>query len=219
MARGRAALPAPTPERVARIPTVAARGSSVARATWRTRPHPWWFSGRDPVPSPETGRFDREVPRGTCYFATDPIAALIGKLSDPDELDPLVSRETLARLVVWHGPLPVAATVADTTHRASRLPKELGTITPYDRCWAWADALDDADLDGLMWWLRFDPGDGRGVAIFGPASTPDDPPDTDAWPDLEHRDDALDFAEALADSFDIVAPTPTLGELDLAPDP
>ena len=63
-------------------------------------------------------------------------------LTNPDDMDALVDPADVGALDVWIGHLPHPDTVADTTRREARLPKELATITPYDRCWEWADAFD-----------------------------------------------------------------------------
>lgn len=176
----------------------------------------WFFSNR--TDDPDRGmRFDLERPHGTCYLATTPVAAVIEKLSDPDDEDPLVSTRVVERLTVWTGELPMSMTVADVVARNARLTLEIGTLTPYDQGpWQWADALHDDGRGGLMWRLRFDPQDGVGVGISGPASTaPDDLPDPDDWPDLPHRTPATRWTEDLADAFDIVEDVPASQELDI----
>lgn len=172
----------------------------------------------------DDGRRLREPPAGVALpcppprFATDPITALIEKLTDPGDMDAIVDTADVAALDVWTGQLSHPAEVADTTSRASRLPKELSTITPYDPCWEWADAFDAAERGGMLAWSRLDPEAGRTVVVFGPASDVEDPPDAAQWPLLEGRQSGEDYLDALRDSFDFVEDPPTLDQLDIAAD-
>ncbi len=111
---------------------------------------------------------------------------------------------------MWHGRLPATwNVVADTTHRSSRLSKELGVSVPYDVPWAWADAVHAEGRAGLRYWLRLDPGPGRGIAVFADAGVPDPPPPLASEPATAHADD-------LRTSFDIIEPTITFEELRAA---
>ncbi len=74
MGRQRPVLPSPTPTRVARVPDVATGDLDLARVTWADYTGMWWFANRSDNPE-EAGRFDLRRPNGTCYFATDPVAA------------------------------------------------------------------------------------------------------------------------------------------------
>jgi hypothetical protein len=111
-------------------------------------------------------------------FATSATGALIEKLwdpgrADPDDPDPqVVTLETLRSLAVWHSSeRPSAKEVADLTDQRKGLPKEFSTA-PYTITQEWADEVRAQGLDGLVYWLRLDPADGRGVALF--ARGPDD---------------------------------------------
>lgn len=207
--RATTALRHPTTATVARIPDVAV-DTVVYRAQWTERA-PWWFSTR--TGNGNAGRFDLTAPHGTCSFAVDPVGALLEKLTDPEQADPLVPREDLERLLVWHGTLPPPwDLVADTTDRASRVTKELGTITPYDLPWAWADALHSDGRAGLRHWLRLAPEAGRGLALFSDAGAPATPPP------LEHGV-ATAYLDDLRASFDIVDPVPPFRALAHADEP
>lgn len=211
MARDVTALRNPTPAAVARIPTVAL-DHVVYRVQWVGRA-PWWFSTRTGNPSP--GRFDLETPSGTCYFADDPVAAMIEKLVDPCQEEPLVDVRDLQRLRVWSGVLQAPwAVAADTTDRRSRVFKELGTIVPYDLSWRWADAVYDGGRGrpALRYWLRLNPGSGRGIAVFSDAGTTADPPPLRDRPAVDHLDE-------LRAVFDIVESPPALDQLIPAADP
>lgn len=207
--RATAALRPPTAGNVARVPDVTIE-DPVFRAQW-VHSSPWWFSSR--TDNPHAGRFDLQLPHGTCSFADDPVAAVIEKLTDPEQVDPLVPHEDLERVLVWHGSLPEPwDVVADSTDRASRLPKELGATVPYDLPWAWADALHSDGRNGLRYWRRLDPGSGRGLALFSRAGRPGEPPPLDHIPATAYLDD-------LRTSFDIVDPTPVFRALDQADEP
>lgn len=209
MGRATPALRRPTPAAVARVPSVRIDGE-VFRAQWAHRA-PWWFSTR--TDNPHAGRFDLRSPRGTCSFSDDPIAAVIEKLTDPEQTDPLIAAEDLARLLVWHGELPDPwDVVADTTDRASRIPKELGATVPYDLPWSWADALHDDGRAGLRYWLRLDPGAGRGIAVFADAGEPNTPPPLE-------QDAATEYVDELRDSFDILEATVAFDALPIADEP
>jgi hypothetical protein len=208
MARAVPALRRPDPAAVVRVPSATLDGE-VHRAQWAHH-DPWWFSTR--TGNLAAGRFDLALPHGTCYFADDPLGALIEKLADPEQEDPLVPAEDLERLHVWSVTLPPPwDVVADTTDRASRVSKELGCVVPYEVCWEWADALHHAGRSGLRYWLRLDPGAGRGVAVFGGDGTPPGRP-------ALRGESATRYTEQLRDSFDLVVPTITSGEL-IAADP
>lgn len=209
MGRATPALRPPTAAATARVPDVSIDGQ-VFRAQW-SHHRPWWFSTRTDNPWP--GRFDLAAPHGTCYFADDPVAAIIEKLADPAQPVPLIPHEDLERLRVWRGPLPSPwNVVADTTDRASRVPKELGTSVPYEVPWSWADALHDDGRSGLRYWLRFDPGAGRGIAVFAESGEPDAPP----W--LRYETAAF-YVDDLRASFDIIEPTITFAGLLAADEP
>jgi hypothetical protein len=209
MPRNQPALGEPTAERVTRVPDRAV-AEPVYRAQW-DHLEPWWFSTR--TDNPRAGRFDLPLPHGTCYFADDPVATLIEKLVDPAQAEPLVRSDDLDRLRIWSGRLPPPwERVADTTDRASRVPKELGTITPYDLPWRWADALHADGRSALRYWLRLDPGAGRGVAVFSDHGAPAEPPPLDPEPAAAH-------AAGLREAVDVLESPPTLGMLSRQPDP
>lgn len=211
MARDVTAPRAPTSAAVARIPTIAL-DHRLYRVQWVGR-GPWWFSTRTGNASP--GRFDLKDPYGTCYFADDPVAALIEKLVDPRQEESLVDARDLQRLRVWSGTPPAPwAMAADTTDRRSRMPKELGTTVPYDLPWQWADAVHNGGQGrpALRYWLRLDPGHGRGIAAFSTAGVPRDPP-----PLQDRR--AVEYVDELRAVFDVVESPPTLDQLVPAADP
>lgn len=168
MSRQRSAIPEPTAQRAARVPTV---GADELGALWRvcaeSRPSPWWFSSRTGRED-EAGRFDLRAPRGTCYWADDPMGGLFERLADLDDLEAMVPASLVGSLRVWEHAPPPPPEAADTTATKGGLPKELGTGTDYGPSWAWADTLDADDRMALIAWSRMAPHATRTVAVFGP---------------------------------------------------
>jgi hypothetical protein len=138
---------------------------------------PWWWSRRPAFGY--GGRVDLAAPDGTVYLATGPAPAIIEKLWDPglrdaeDDTPQHVSSRTLDRIVVWQAQETDGSQLADVTDRPGGLPKEFSTAG-YRTTQAWADAIRAHSLgcDGVVYWCRLDPGDGRTVALF--ATGPDD---------------------------------------------
>jgi hypothetical protein len=217
VARAQPALQPPTDAILARIPTFEVAGEHVARVTWREFASPWYFHTRSDDPD-QANRFDLQRPHGTCHFAREPIPALIERLSDPEDLAPCVPYQLLQQLVVWQGPLSCRGPAADLTARASRIPVEIGTVTPYQLPWAYADGLHERGLVGLQWTMRFDPAASKGLALFGPASDPARLPDPAVWAPLARHQSATRFLRELSEAFDI-GDVPSFAELELAEDP
>jgi len=125
---------------------------------------PWWFG------SSMTGRFDLPAPRGTCYLASDPVAALLEVLGT-DRKGGLVSHDFLKERGLRELPVPRELVIADLTSRRAAgfgITAEIGTIVPYDLPQAWAAKLHESRCDGLVYWLRHDPSHAEGWALFGP---------------------------------------------------
>ena len=125
---------------------------------------PWWFG------SAMDGRFDLLEPHGTCYLAADPLAAFL-EIFGPERAGGFVSSEFLLERRLRELQIPEDVRAADMTFRqASRfgITAEIGTIVPYERPQAWAHCLHEADFQGIVYWLRHDPAQSEGVALFGP---------------------------------------------------
>lgn len=185
MARQRPALQPPRLGDVARVPSTGRR-RPLWRACARHHSQPWWFSTRTENPAP--GRFDLQSPRGTCYWALSPAAAIIEATSDPDQaVLPVVTLEALARLSVWQA-VDVArarSRLADTTRPSvPTLTAEIATIVPYTLPWVWADAFDADGRHGVLYRARF--AIEESVALFGPMGSAGDMPAADRTSTLEH---------------------------------
>jgi len=125
---------------------------------------PWWFG------SSLGGRFDLPVPEGTCYLATDPLAALLEAIG-ADRTDGGVSADFLRERRLRRLTLPHTVTLADLTSRQAAgfgITGEIDTIVPYELPQAWATRLREAGSEGLLYWLRHDPSRSPGIALFGP---------------------------------------------------
>lgn len=146
------------------------------------RPHPWWFASA-PADSVAGGRFDLADPMGTCYFATQPVGAVLEALAG--HLRSLPVAELRARRLA-------RAVAPDVMAAAARLTSKViagrhgvtaalwaGTDRALTRRWAAAFRRDG-------WWalyagLQHDPsGRLRGFALFDHAGA--HPPTTGgAW--------------------------------------
>lgn len=180
----------------------------------RSHASPWWFSCR--TANPRAGRFDLAAPYGTCYLSDDVLGALLEVLTSPGSSRPVVSVTALGDRVAWQLALPEPVRAADATERSAAgfgVTRELGVLVPYALPQAWADAFAAAGFHGIRYWLRLDPGLGRGVAVFGPQGARPDWPVANATP-------ATAWREALEQQAGIrVLDVPALDELDLSADP
>jgi hypothetical protein len=130
----------------------------------------WWPSNDG------SGRFDlTSTPgTGTCYFGTDPHAAMY-EVFRSLPVDPTDIHLRSLRLVTF-GRMRV---IADTTQESARIfgiTKEIATIVPYDICHRWAACLHKASYEGIRHELRHDPVPrASGMSVFGPTgAAPDD---------------------------------------------
>jgi len=151
----------PPPQSLAGFPTSLPPRSlvRVCRRVNRT----WWFS------SDGSGRFDLDLPEGTCYLATDGFAAL-REATRTGPVTPGWMADRELRQV--EAPDPRARLAAVTRARAAAfgLTTELVTITPYDLPRAWAAAFRQAEFGGIRHELRHDPrARPSGVSLFGPS--------------------------------------------------
>jgi len=135
----------------------------------------WWFS------SDGSGRFDLHPPDGTCYLASDPIAAIREATRGGPVSTTWVAERELRTVAP---PDPNGRLAAATRQAAARfgLTTELVTVVPYDMPRRWATAFHQAGFAGIRHELRHDPrARPSGVSLFGPAG-PGVHPDGEADP-------------------------------------
>lgn len=134
-----------------------------------------WYFASYPPGDEGGGRFDLPQPDGTCYLASTELGA-VNELVGPDCADRgWVDGDLVAGRVMSRLRLPDDVKAADTTSaRAAqfRATNELPATESYEITQAWADTLHRAGFGGLYALLRFTPGPTRGMALFGPAGTP-----------------------------------------------
>lgn len=140
---------------------------------------PWWFG------SDGGGRFDLPAPRGTCYLATDPLAALRERLGVVLGPEPSVPASLLEQAVVSRLGVPTEQQLADLLARAASdfaVTRELQSMTPYAVPQAWARAFAGASYQGVRYGPRFSTGEVSAVALFGEAGERDWPVDDEPTP-------------------------------------
>lgn len=134
-----------------------------------------WYFAPYPPGDEGGGRFDLPHPDGTCYLASTELGA-VNELVGPECADRgWVDGDLVAGRVVSRLRLPDDVKAADTTSaRAAqfRATNELPATERYDITQAWADTLHRAGFGGVYALLRFTSGPTRGMALFGPAGTP-----------------------------------------------
>lgn len=124
---------------------------------------PWWFS------SDGSGRFDLSSPRGTCYLAEDPLAALLEVARGLT----ILSDAFLAERRLFTTTLASELRVADLTAPAAYafgVTAELSATSDYVEPHRRAAMLHAAGFDGVRYHVRHDPtGAQIGVGWFGAA--------------------------------------------------
>ncbi len=156
--------PPTDPQALAAFPRITLGSATKLFRVARAGRHPFWFG------SSQEGRFDLSLPEGTCYLATDELAALLEVLG-PGRTGGAVSPQFFAerRLFMLHVPAPQE--LADLTSRRAAgfgVTLEISTVLPYEQPQAWAKKLRQAGADGLAYRLRHDPWGSQGIALFGP---------------------------------------------------
>lgn len=143
---------------------------------------PWWFS------SSEEGRFDLPKPRGTCYLAGSPLAALRERIGSVLGERAFVPASLLEGVVVSKLSVLRPISLADLqAHRASDfgVTRELETMTPYAVPHAWALAFAGAGCGGVRYRPRFTTGTDSSYAVFGRGGEQDWPLDPEPVPATE----------------------------------
>ncbi len=131
---------------------------------------PWWFASGG-------GRFDLSAPRGTCYLASSPLAAVRERLGPVLAARSALPASTLEGVVVSRLTVGRATDAGPTSWANLRVAgaarfgvtRELESMTPYDVPQQWARAFDAEGLDGVRYGPRFSPGAASAHALFGRA--------------------------------------------------
>lgn len=128
---------------------------------------PWWFSSLPLDGTEGPGRFDLPQPRGTCYWATEPLAA-VAEVLLRDALSGTLPLDMIAERSVVETPAPDAS-LADFTHTVAAaygVTNELSAgPPPYETSQQWARVLD-AVCDGIHYSSRHHTS-GRTCTFFG----------------------------------------------------
>jgi len=135
---------------------------------------PWFFASDD------GGRFNLSPPRGTCYLADTPAAAVRERLGQRIVVRHEVSFEAAAEMQV--SALDAGgryAHVSSAEAAGFEVTGELAAMTPYEVPRAWATEFDAAAFDGVAFAGRFSLTTAWG--LFG-AAGPDDSRPIDATP-------------------------------------
>lgn len=148
------------------FPAVPHTLDSVHRAHSRQYGPGWYACDGD-------GRFDLADPRGTLYSGDDVETATRERLGPALRGRQKISRELAEGFVVSEISLPHRSTFADLGSRTAarfNVIREMLVMTDYDITQVWANAFDQAGLDGVRYASRFTMGDEPNAwALFGPA--------------------------------------------------
>ncbi|MGH9068477.1 MAG: hypothetical protein ACRD0J_13465 [Acidimicrobiales bacterium] len=132
------------------------------------RRSPWWFASVGDAPR-AAGRFDLPAPDGSCYLATDPVAATLEALQDYGRgVLPVAELRTRRRAVVT-APLgaPRAARLVSARARGLGVTQALWAGADRALTHHWARALRRAGWLALWTGTQHDPtGRARGVTLF-----------------------------------------------------
>jgi hypothetical protein len=185
------------------------------RAVAAHHKQPWRFSNRTEAGA-DASRFDLDGDRGTCYFAATPVGAILERVADPDaDEQPLISTDTLRRMRVWSGKVPLTDALADVTVASvPELNSEISATEEYQLPWEWADAFDAADRSGIRYHGRF--AQQPCAAVFGDKGLRE----VDDQPAVLSSKAATAYELALPDAWkEAVVRTPTAEESEQAPPP
>jgi RES domain-containing protein len=122
------------------------------------------------------GRFDPIASEGlgSCYFAEQPEGCFLEVFKSFTGLIP--KKEVEARLIL-RAEMPREIHLADCTSERARawgITGEIHSTPHYEETQAWAHAFARAGFGGVRYLLRHDPAQRMvGVALFGPAGSPE----------------------------------------------
>jgi hypothetical protein len=142
---------------------------------------PWWFASNN------EGRFNLDLPSGTCYLATDPETALRERLGRDMVRLNVVSAGWAAETEVSRLANQVGGRLADTCHEHAvryGVTREIATHTgrKYVKTRKWAEAFHTRKLRGIRYESRFTTvAKPNAIALFDDAGDAGRP-DTKNWP-------------------------------------
>lgn len=175
-------------ERAHDLPTCALQ--DMLHRVHRRERDPWWFASLDPDADPaEQGRFDLPSPRGTAYWATSTLAAMLEAFQDFGA-GRLPRSEVAARVCSQTTVPDDAPSAADLTHSQAYVAGVTPDLwTNPDRTWTQqcAAILDGAGWCALHHGIRHDPTVSlRATTLFDeegahPPSWPTGGSQQDAW--------------------------------------
>lgn len=133
----------------------------------------WWFATAPANPTPENsgGRFDLAGPRGTCYWADAPGAALGERFGDGMIASPGCIPRNLVTgvgILTADGPAGRFADLGgENVASVFAVTSELSSTADYPLAQSYAEAFRDAGMDGIRYRARFS-GDGppNAIAVF-----------------------------------------------------
>jgi hypothetical protein len=172
LSRDSAAQKPPQPgQDLSGFPTVVSDREEKIRAH-TTGNGPWYFA-----PGPG-GRFGLQSPRGTNYFADDLFTAVRERLGDLVSDGQPIFVDQAESMTVSTVVLPAGLNFANVTDKNAALhhvTRELCAGDDYEVTQAWAEAIADADFDGIRYASRFttEPGP-NSWALFGSEGPDDD---------------------------------------------
>ncbi|WP_249353528.1 RES family NAD+ phosphorylase [Rhodococcus sp. Q] len=115
--------------------------------THGTKFEPWWFG------TSGGGRFDLPGPDGTCYTAESELITLLETWCGIQLIpSPEIAVRSISTVAVERDLL-----VADATSNAAirfGMTSEIATTADYDLTQQWAQALREAEFDGIRYWAR-----------------------------------------------------------------
>lgn len=179
----------PPPSVLAGLPEFALAGLVLHRVHRRTRPDPWWFASVPADADAEPGgRFDLPAPRGACYLATSPAAAVLESLQDfgAGLLPEAELRARVRSAVTAPRSAPVAAHLTARSARGRGVTAALWAGAPRPLTQRWAATLDRAGWLALRCGVQHDPtGRLRSVVLFDDAGA-HPPYDEQGWTVQRH---------------------------------
>ncbi|MGH1522851.1 RES family NAD+ phosphorylase [Leifsonia sp. L25] len=130
---------------------------------------PWYF---DNTAGDEGGRFNLTGPKGTCYVADTPEAALRERFGKKLSRNRWIDTDSVGRTVVsllTVGRTRETALISTPDAAAYEITTELAGAVSYDISQAWAARFDAEPFDGIYYTARFSAGGPANAwAVFGP---------------------------------------------------